>query len=594
MALSKILTGMVKDFQDNKNYTSLSETKAYEYLVNYLIISKFHPEAFSDPADIELIDVDKGSQFGIDSIAFIVNDNLVISKDDIAVYSKSKNLDVKMVFIQTKTEEKYESGSVLKTISATKNFFGDRSLLREDNKSFNNIVDIFDELFKFENSRYFTKSSPEIFIYYITSANSQNRDSLIENICEKEKTEILNSIKDIKAVSIQLLGEDYIIDTYNEVENSIEVNINFKENISLDKIDKVEQSYLGYLKAEEYLKIICDKQDKIRQRLFYDNVRDYQGLHNPVNEEIRKTLSDETLKNKFVLLNNGVTIVTRYFKPLGSNNFTMRDFQIVNGCQTSYEIYNQRRSIEEVLVPVKIIHTIDSDFISMIVRATNRQTPVPDEAFIALDQYHKRIQELFSAYSDEMPIKLFYERRSGEFRFHDEKNSKFKTVTLHGLIRTITAVFFQEAYVVYNNNPVNILRNRKEKLFKQDHILEIYYISSYLLATFDYFNSNNYNRFFSKDENTLKYFLIMIINILLFKNDNITDFSSKKMEKECKQVITSMKDKKIMENYFIQAKKIIKEVISTTKYPARSVSLKYSRDFNQALKDKTSKYITHL
>ena len=88
MGLSKLLSGMVKEFQDKKGYDNLSESKAYEYLINYLVISKIHPEAFSDPQSIEMVDVDQGSQFGIDSIAFIVNDNLVISKDDVSVYSK--------------------------------------------------------------------------------------------------------------------------------------------------------------------------------------------------------------------------------------------------------------------------------------------------------------------------------------------------------------------------------------------------------------------------------------------------------------------------------------------------------------------------
>jgi hypothetical protein len=592
MALSKILSGMIQDFRENKNYNNLTEAKAYEYLVNYLIISKLHPEAFSDPQDIELIDVDKGSQFGLDSISFVVNDNLIISKDDIAIYSKSKILDVKIVFIQTKTEEKYDSGSILKTIAAVKNFFGDRSLLKEKNDSFNNIIGIFDELFKFENSKYFTRTSPQVLIYYITSANSFNTDSLIDGLCEKEKDEILRVIKDVKNVSIQLLGEDYIIDVYNEVENSIEVDINFKDNLSLDKIDKVEQSYLGYLRADEYLKIICDNQGKIRQRLFYDNVRDYQGLHNPVNEEIRKTLSDATLKNKFILLNNGVTIVTRYFKSLGSNNFTMRDFQIVNGCQTSYEIYNQRQSLDDVFIPVKIIHTVDIDFISMIVRATNRQTPVPDEAFIALDQYHKRLQELFAIYSDEMPIKLFYERRLGEFKFHDDASLKYKIITLHGLIRTITAIFFQEAYIVYNNNPVNILRNRKEKLFKKEHILEIYYISAYLISIFDYFNnSRRYNIFFSKNENTLKYFLVMIVNILLFENDNIIDLSSRKMEMKCKQIISLMKDKNFMREKFSIAKAILNEAINKEGFSKSVHFLKISREFNQLVKEHSMNHI---
>jgi hypothetical protein len=582
MALSTILTGMIKEFQNNKNYTSLSESKAYEYLVNYLVVSKLHPEAFSDPQDIESIDVDKGSQFGIDSIAFIVNDNLVISKDDIAIYSRSKNLDVKIIFIQTKTEDKYDSGSVLKTIAAVKSFFGNRNLLREKNKSINNIIDIFDELLKFENSKFFSKSSPEVFIYYVTSANSSNKEVLINNICENEKNEMANSIKDVRNISIQLLGEDYVIDTYNEVENSVEVDINFKETLSLDKIDKVEQSYLGYLRSEEYLKIICDGQDKIRQRLFYDNVRDYQGLHNPVNEEIRQTLTNDLLKDKFILLNNGVTIVTRYFKPLGSNNYTMRDFQIVNGCQTSYEIYNQRRNIKNVLIPVKIIHTVDTDFISMIVKATNRQTPVPDEAFITLNQYHKRLQEIFSTYSDEMPIKLFYERRSGEFRFQDKSPLGYKVTTLHGLIRTVTAVFFQESYVVYNNNPVNILRNRKEKLFKQDHVLEVYYISAYLLAVFEYFNDSH---LFSFQENKLKYYLIMVVNILLFKDNNISDFNSNRMEIKCKRIINSIKDKEFVKGIFSQAKNILSNAIKKNNSHESIHSLKFSKDFNQMIRE---------
>ena len=58
----------------------------------------------------------------------------------------------------------------------------------------------------------------------------------------------------------------------------------------------------------------------------------------------------------------------------------MTDFQIVNGCQTSNEIYRQREDAKDILIPVKIIHTTDSDLIAMIVRASNRQTTVPDEA----------------------------------------------------------------------------------------------------------------------------------------------------------------------------------------------------------------------
>ncbi len=117
------------------------------------------------------------------------------------------------------------------------------------------------------------------------------------------------------------------------------------------------------------------------------------------------------MHDKFILLNNGITIVTRHFKPLGSNEYEMTDFQIVNGCQTSNEIYSQKEEAKDILIPIKIIHTTDSELIAMIVRASNRQTMVPDEAFITMEAYHKRLQDIFETYSKEMTLKLFYERR---------------------------------------------------------------------------------------------------------------------------------------------------------------------------------------
>ena len=121
MALSKILLGMLDDFKKDYLFEGMELSKEFEYLVNYLIISKFHPDAFSDKGDLDRVVVDKKSQFGLDAIAFIVNGNLVLGKDDIPIYAKSKKLDVDILFIQTKTEEKCDTGDLLKTIQVTKN-----------------------------------------------------------------------------------------------------------------------------------------------------------------------------------------------------------------------------------------------------------------------------------------------------------------------------------------------------------------------------------------------------------------------------------------------------------------------------------------
>lgn len=590
MALNKILSSMVDDFSSKFEFAGLSQPKAYEYLVNYAIISKFHPEAFTDPQDIKSVDVDSsGSMFGLDCIAFIINDNLVLSKSDISVYSKSNTLDVKILFFQTKTEEGYESGAILKTINAVKSFFGDRKLL-SSNEQMQNACEIYDELCTYKNSRLFNSVSPKCFVYFVTAA-SPCEDKLIKNLCSSEESTIRSLFPDIKGIEIQVLGGDYIANAYKEVENRIEVRINFKNNLSLDKIDRVEQSYLGYLTGEEFLKIIIDSQGNLRRRLFYENVRDYQGA-TPVNKEISNTLASTQLHDKFILLNNGITIVARHFKPLGSNEYEMTDFQIVNGCQTSNEIYRKRKQAKDILVPVKIIHTTDSELIAQIVRASNRQTMVPDEAFIAMEAYHRQLQDVFETYSKEMPLKLYYERRSGEFDFLDKRPQRSQVVSLHGLIRAITSVYFSNAYVVYNNNPANILRNRKASLFKDTHIPEIYYVSNYLLAQFSYLN---YKKEFGRDANSIRFYVPMVARWLFAKSIKAPDFGSKAMRAETQHIISVLKeDPEKTKKIFVRAAEIVRTALAQFRRqnPRTSdIQILRSQKFNQEVENQASKVI---
>ena len=593
MALNKILSGMVQDFCEKNNYSDLAISKAYEYFVNYSIISKFHPEAFADPEDIREVDVDNGnSMFGIDCVAVIVNDNLIFNKNDIEMYSKANTLDVKLVFIQTKIEERYDSGDLLKTISAVKSFFSDRVLLSAGDQM-QNAFEIYNELCEYKNSRLFNSASPRCYIYYVTAAGPCEMSQILK-LCEKERTNFLSSFSDIKNVEIQPVGSEYITNAYKEIENRIEVHINFRNSLSLDKIEQVEQSYLGYLTGSEFLKIICDPQGNLRRRLFYENVRDYQGT-TPVNGEIRSTISTLNLHDKFILLNNGITIVARHFKPLGSNEYEMTDFQIVNGCQTSNELFLQKEKISDILIPVKIIHTTDSELIALIVRASNRQTTVPDEAFVAMEAYHKKLQDLFDSYSKDMPQKLYYERRSGEFDFLEKRPQRYQVVTLHGLIRCVTAVYFQDAYVVYNNNPVSILTSRKNQLFKEKHIPEVYYVSNYLLAQFSYFN---HKKLFGADETrnrNIRYYVPMVARILLSRNTKIPDLSSKQAAIEAKAIISILQNKpEEVKSTFIQAANIINDSISEFKSSETTIKEKdiiRSQKFNQLVIKKTEEAI---
>lgn len=587
MALNKILQGMVNDFQ-NKYSLDGNNSKIFEHLANYIIVTKFHPEAFCDAGDFKQLIVDQKSLFGIDGIAFVVNGNLVTSKNDIADYAKSKYLDVQILIMQAKIEEKCDTGDLLKTISAAKSFLGDRSLLNEHSPELINAFEIYDEIFKY--SKYFNKLSPQCYINFVTAARSWD-ETLVSSITSAGKQEILSMFPEIKQVEIRVLGSNYIIDTYTELENSVDVEIKFKNNLSFDKISQVEQSYLGYLPGDEYLKIITDKHGDIRAQAFYENVRDYQGESNPVNREIQHTLSTPSLRDKFVLLNNGITIVTKHFKALGSNIYELREFQVVNGCQTSHEIYNARSIAKDILVPVKIIHTTDSDVISMIVKSTNRQTPVPTEAFVALESYHKHLQQIFEEYSKEMPITVFYERRSGELALKKNSDNCFEVATLHSIIRSVTSVYFQEPYIVYNNNPANILKNRYNKLFQPGQPYEIYYLSYYLFAVF--LNMCG-KKIFNGFEYKFRFYIIMVARCLLANKVICSAFNTNDTKTELKSLLAiCSNDPEKIQTAMIKAKTLVIDVYNDTRenLKTNADTILRSTEFNNSVLQKVKEAI---
>ena len=145
--------------------------------------------------------------------------------------------------------------------------------------------------------------------------------------------------------------------------------------------------------------------------LFYSNPRDWQD-YNEVNTEIKTTLESDA-KSRFVLMNNGITVIARDVRPTG-NKFVIEDYQIVNGCQTSHVLFNiADHKDESVMVPVRLIGTQDEEVVNSIIRATNRQTQVTEDQFFALQEFPKQLEAFFQAFPAAQ--KLYYERRSRQY-----------------------------------------------------------------------------------------------------------------------------------------------------------------------------------
>ncbi|MEK9139140.1 MAG: AIPR family protein, partial [Bacteroidota bacterium] len=126
--------------------------------------------------------------------------------------------------------------------------------------------------------------------------------------------------------------------------------VTFSARTVIPEIPGVEEAYLGLLPATEFLRLIENDNNEVLTSLFYDNVRHWQEW-NPVNSEMRETLSSADKARFFPLLNNGVTIVARRIHPT-ANKFLLEDYQVVNGCQTSYVLHECRDALtDDVMVP---------------------------------------------------------------------------------------------------------------------------------------------------------------------------------------------------------------------------------------------------
>jgi hypothetical protein len=184
---------------------------------------------------------------------------------------------------------------------------------------------------------------------------------------------------------------------------------------------------------------------EIRQSVFEDNVRDFQGADAPVNKKISETIHGPH-RQQFAVLNNGVTIVVRELR-VTANTFKLTDYQVVNGAQTSHVIFSSRDVLaqgDDVLVPTRIIQTDDEDLITAIVTATNSQTVVKVDELNARAVSERNVEKFFSA--TKAPKDLLYERRSKQYD-NQPNIVKARVIDRYTLVRATAATFADEPHL---------------------------------------------------------------------------------------------------------------------------------------------------
>ncbi len=542
--MDRIISSFMDDFCEEFNYKNLEQSKLFEHFVNYIIVSKIYPDRHS----LDKMNVGGTRNPGIDGLAIMVNGHLVTSHEEIDYFIEDDELlSVEFVFVQAKTSDSFDLGGISSFIASVKEFFRDGNLDFEDELL--NLRDAKNYIYKKSIK---LEKSPNLKLYYATTGKwtgDVNLQTIIDSgIRDLRTMDLFTNIKFIPYDS------DKLKSAYREIKNKITKEIAFEKHTILPKMENVKESYLGIIPAKELIEAISDDDGEIIKSIFYDNVRDFQGF-NKVNSGIKNSI--ENAKDKFVLLNNGITIVAKVLNKIGSS-FKISDFQIVNGCQSSHVLHSLKTYVnDEVFIALKLIVTDKEDVINDIIKATNSQTEVKNEAFEILKPFHKKLEEFYLTFGKEKSKRVYYERRSRQFA--DSKNKNERVIGLSTQIASFVAMFLNEPQSTHRYFG-ELLKAYSNKLFTEEQSHFPYYISGLAICVVEDLYKTGELKYTSKK---FKYHLLLMFRIFV-AGEKFNIRNHKEMEKYCQKLAIILWDSDKSKEIFKQLEgKLIKSFEDT-------------------------------
>jgi len=543
--MDMITASLLKEFSAEFEIESLPEDERFEHFTSYVAVRQHYSEPF-EPSDIIC---GAGGDLGIDATAAIVNGILVTEVEEFQelLLGNPDYLDVTFIFLQAERSASFDASKLGNFGYGVCEFFNPKTL-EPTNDSIKTAIKLMTEIYS--KSGKFKRANPVCRLYYATTGKWSGEGAL-EARRQKVKAE-LESLEYFSEVEVFPIGAMDLQKYYNQTKNSISREFIFADRQDVPEIPGVQEAFVGFVPAKQFLPIISEGGELVRS-IFYDNVRDFQG-YNDVNDAIRLTLKSDR-KKRFVLMNNGVTIIARNVTHTGSR-FVIEDFQIVNGCQTSHVLFDNKDELDDtIMVPLKLISTQDEDVIQDIIRATNKQTEINSEQFFAISDFARQLEMHFQSFPDNK--KLFYERRS---RQYDRLNiEKTRIVVQTSTVRAFAAMFLEE--------PQNTVRRYKtlsdkigKEMFVAGHKLLPYYTASYSLYLLEYLFRNQ------KIDSRYKIvrFQILLALRLLANPDAVAQLNSKHVETYCDKICAVLWDNNKMEKVFEKAIKAVDSVAGET------------------------------
>jgi len=532
-----ILKKNVEELSNNFEFNE-GESKLFEYFCNYCIVSQSYLGRFN-PASVTTKDDDAS----IDGIAFIIDGELVLKKGDAEeIFSSHKtSIETKLILTQIKSGESFKKEEIANYALGIKDLLSLAPKLPNGELNLE-ALEIFNVILN--NLKKVKNKLPSLEIYYCTSGTygAEREIKASFEIIEREIeiTELFHSF------SVTPLGRSELMSLWNSITKTNEAKLTFIEFFGMPPMPEVPQSYVALVNAKEFVnKLLKDSRGHIKNEVFEENIRAYLG-DTPVNGDIVSTLEDEKKKKLFSVLNNGITVVTPDLTLTpNSKEINLVNYQIINGCQTSYTLfYNYDKLSSDTNVVIKCMESSNSDNITSVISATNSQTAIATEAFFSLKEKSKLIQKYFEIKNDEsdQASKIYFERREGEFKNQPYQYSRIFDIKL--LCRSYNSMFLNSPYSSARYVS-KIFDTQKDNLFKENDQEAPYYTSAFTL--YRYNSLVNGKKINAQSYVLLRWHILQIFKHVVHKKVEDVKPNSTKMNTYCNEIIRVLQSKSLFE-----------------------------------------------
>lgn len=445
--------------------------------------------------------VGDGGDGGIDAIYVLVNGELVQEEPD---YSHlKKNITLELVIVQAKTSAGFQETPVERFLTVSEDILDLSKAPSALCATYNELLVEAITCFRTVHNQLAAKF-PAFRVRYYYASKGDNPDANVRNKVEKLQAAVKRHFPSSE-FSFKFLGASELLTLARRSPQTTYV-LPLAEN-PISSAGQVGFVCLVHLR--EYFTFISDGSGGLRRNIFEANVRDYQG-RTEVNDDIQHSLQ-KPHEEDFWWLNNGITVLATKASQSGKA-LTIEDPQVVNGLQTSTEIFNYCKKFntenDDRKILVRIIVPSEAESRDRIIKATNSQTAVQQASLRATDKVHRDIEEFLR------PRGLFYDRRKNYYK--NDGKPRDKIVGISHLAQAVMAILLQRPDTA-RARPSSLLKKDEDygKVYSDSHPIEMYYTCAEIMRRVEDYLRLPATGLTPKDRNNLRFYIAMHVTAKL-------------------------------------------------------------------------------